>query len=266
VALSPNGTRVATTRDDAQNNADLWLHDVARNTSTRFTSAPAVDYLPVWSPDSTRVLFSSARGGGGLYEKDANSATEEKLLLKAMPGEQLDANSFDGRHLLYTVRGPKGSDLRVLSIGGEPKPAPFLATEFDERCGQFSPDGRWVAYQSNESGRSEIYVRGFPQTSGQWPISVAGGKQPRWRRDGREIYYVAPDNKLMAVEVKPSGAAIEVGSPRGLFTVKLGGFVDFSRDYDVTPDGKRFLVNSLIEGAATPITLVLNWKRKLKKP
>ena len=99
-------------------------------------------------------------------------------------------------------------DLWVLSVDGEPKPVPFLATDFDERSGQFSPDGRWVAYESNESGRYEIYVRGFPQTGGKWLVSVAGGTQPRWRRDGREIYYVAPDNKLMAVEVKPSGARV----------------------------------------------------------
>jgi eukaryotic-like serine/threonine-protein kinase len=109
-------------------------------------------------------------------------------------------------------------------------------------------------------------VRAFPQTGGKSLVSAAGGAQPRWRRDRREIYYVGPDIKLMAVEVKPSGAAFEVGPPKELFTVKLGGVVGFSRDYDVTADGKRFLVNSRIEGAVTPITVVLNWPRKLKKP
>jgi Tol biopolymer transport system component len=125
-------------------------------------------------------------------------------------------------------------------------------------------DGHWVAYQSNESGRYEIHVRGFSQAGGKWKVSAAGGEQPRWRRDGREIYYVAPGNKLMAVEVKPSGPALEVGSPKELFTTKLPG--SFGYDYDVTADGKRFLVNSRIEGEIRPITVVLNWPRKLKKP
>ena len=120
-------------------------------------------------------LFQLLPGCGGLYEKDSSGVTEEKLLLKAKPEEQLNTNSFDGRHLLYSVRGPKGSDLWVLSVDGEPKPDSFLATDFDERSGQFSSDGRWVAYQSNESGRYEIYVRGFPQTGGKWKVSVAGG-------------------------------------------------------------------------------------------
>jgi Tol biopolymer transport system component len=155
-----------------------------------------------------------------LYAKDASGASEEKLLLKAMPAEQIYPESFDGRHLLYSVRGPKGGDLYVFSVDGEPKPVPFLATDYDERRGQFSPDGRWVAYDSNESGRDEIYVRGFPGAVGKSLVSVAGGTQPRWRRDGREIYYVAPDNKLMAVEVKPCGHALEVGSPKELFVVK----------------------------------------------
>jgi Tol biopolymer transport system component len=200
-----------------------------------------------------------------LYEKDASGAREGKLLLKAGPREQFFPSSFDGRHLLYSVIGPKGGfDLWVLSVDGEPKPFPFLATDFNEDRGQFSPDGRWVAYESNEAGRYEIYVRGFPRTSGQWPVSVAGGTQPRWRRDGREIYYLAPGNKLMAVEVNPSGAAFEVGSPKELFTTQEPDRPGY--DYDVTADGKRFLFTHRIEGAVTPITVVLNWPRKLKKP
>jgi Tol biopolymer transport system component len=263
VALSPDGRRVTATGGDGHGNFDLWMHDVARNTSTRFTFDPADDGLPVWSPDSSRIFFGSTRGTGGLYEKDASGATEEKLLLKALPQEQLFPSSFDGRHLLYMVRGQKGiRDLWVLSVDGEPKPVPFLITDFDKRRGRFSPDGRWVAYESTESGRFDIYARGFPETGGKWQVSVAGGAFPRWRRDGREIYYVAPDSKLVAAEVKPSGAALEVGSSKELFSVKLTG----SFDYDVTADGNRFLVNSRIEGEVPPITVVLNWPRKLKKP
>jgi Tol biopolymer transport system component len=267
VALSPDGARVAANRRDARAPADLWVHDIARNTSNRFTFDPAADFGPVWSPDSTRVFFSSSRvGGGSVYAKDASGATEEKLLLKAMPGETLAPWSFDGQHLLYSGMGQKGTqDLFVLSVDGEPKPVPFLATDFNEDQGQFSSDGHWVAYRSDELGRYEIYVRRFPQTGGKWQVSVAGGTQPRWRRDGLEIYYVAPGNKLMAVKVKPSGGAFEVASAKELFALKAtrggGGY-----DFDLTADGKRFLVNSLIEGTVTPITVVLNWMRKLKKP
>ena len=265
VALSQDGRLVVASRDDAQSNIDLWLHDVSRNTNTRFTSDPGFDDWPVWSPDSTRVLFTSFRGAGGLYEKDASGATEEKLLLKATPGDLFYTWSFDGRHLLYSVVGQKGNaDLWVFSVGGESKPVPFLASDFNETRGQFSSDGRWVAYESDESGRPEIYVRGFPQTGGQWKVSAAGGTQPRWRRDGREIYYLGPGSKLVAVEVKPSGAAFEVGSLKELFTAKVTGALSYQ--YDVTADGKRFVVNSLIEGTVPPITIVLNWPRKLKKP
>jgi hypothetical protein len=124
-------------------------------------------------------------------------------------------------------------------------------------------DGHWVAYQSNESGRSEIYVLGFPETGGKREVSVAGGEQPRWRHDGREIYYIAPGDKLMAVEVKPSGVALELGSPKELFALKGCGFTR-GYDFDVTADGKRFLVKWVIE--VPLITVVLNWPRKLKKP
>ena len=267
VAVSPDGTRGAATRNNEHGNFDVWVHEVARkNSSTRFTFNPATDYLPVWSPDSRRIFFSSLRVPGGLYEKDASGATEEKLLLRAMPGEQLCPWSFDGRHLLYSVRGQKeNQDLWVLSVDSESKPAPFLTTDFNEDKGQFSSDGHWVAYQSNESGRSEIYVLGFPETGGKREVSVAGGEQPRWRHDGREIYYIAPGDKLMAVEVKPSGVALELGSPKELFALKGYGFTR-GYDFDVTADGKRFLVKSVIEGGVPRITVVLNWPRKLKKP
>ena len=173
--------------------------------------------------------------------------------------------SPDGRFILYrTGGGQTGSELFVLPLSGDRKPVPFLNTQFNEGFGQFSPDGRWVAYRSNESGRNEIYVAPFPGPGGKWQISTAGGDRPRWRHDGTEIFYLAPDNKLMAAAVNGKGASFEVGAVKPLFR-------DARRDRSalsvrVSADGQRFLINTAPEQAASaPITVVLNWTAGLKK-
>ena len=180
----------------------------------------------------------------------------------------------DGRFLLYATQHPKtGPDLWALPLAGERKPFPVVQTPFDETAGQFSPDGRWVAYQSNESGPAQIYVRPFPGPGGQWQVSTAGGSQPRWRPDGKELFYVAPDARLMAVSIAVGAdrQTLEAGAPVPLFRTRLAsgsnipGGVMSRPQYAVASDG-RFLMNVAVEGAtAPPITVVLNWDAALKK-
>jgi eukaryotic-like serine/threonine-protein kinase len=273
LALSPEGTRVAIARREGSN-LDLWLLDLARGASTRFTFDPAQNRNPVWSPDGTQIAFSSiGKGRNGVYRKAASGAGEEQLLLQSNESKFPQDWSRDGRFLLYELRRSSGVDLWALSNPGaapsEAKPAPFLATPFNESHGQFSPNGRWFAYTSNESGRHEVYVRSFPGSSdgdGKWQISNGGGDQPRWRRDGKELLYVSLDNKLMSAEVG-TGPSFQPGVPKSLFTGPVlgpGFFAGWS--WDVAPDGQRFLIETAVEGVNSPvITVVLNWQAGLGK-
>jgi Tol biopolymer transport system component len=223
--------------------------------------------VSIWSPDGSRIVFNSNRKGHyDLYQKAASGAGTEKVLLE----DNLDKNplswSPDGRFLLYSTgtASPKtGADLFVLPLSGDRKPQPFLQTPFNELGGQFSPDGRWIAYTSNESGKYEVYVQPYPGPGGKWQISTAGGGIPRWRRDGTEIFYIAPDYKLMAAGINGKGSSIEVGAVKPLFQTHMVGN---RHEYDVSADGQRFLVNSAPEQeASAPITVVLNWIAGLKK-
>ncbi len=274
--LSPDGRRVAASRADPQtDNSDIWLFDLARASSSRFTFYPAFDNFPLWSPDGKRIAFSSSRDGPwNLYQKAASGAGEEELLLKTTSNKWTTDWSPDGRFLLYTELDPKTrADLWALPPSGESrnaerKPMPFLRTEFDERNARFSPDGRWVSYQSNESGRDEIYVRGFspgePGSRGKWQVSTGGGLEPRWRGDGKELFYLAPDRKLMAVEVK-TGTGFEASIARPLFQTRVYTSA-FAGRYAVTRDGQRFLIISEAqEAVGEPATVILNWPAALKK-
>jgi Tol biopolymer transport system component len=168
--------------------------------------------------------------------------------------------------LLYStgLGGPVGSDVWVLPLFGDRKPFPFLQTSFGETFPQFSADGRWIAYGSNESGRFEVYVAPFPGPGGKWMVSTAGGTQPRWMQDGTEIFYLAPDDKLMTAAVNGRGSAFEVAAVRPMFQARARLGQRYS--YAVSPDGQRFLVNTLAEQpGAAPITLVVNWPAALKK-
>ncbi len=180
--------------------------------------------------------------------------------------------SSDGRFLLFRSNDPQtGFDLWVLPLSGDKRPFPFLKTSFAEREGQFSPDSKWVAYQSNESGQFEIYVQPFPGPGGKLQISSNGGAQPRWNRNGKEIFYVSLDSKMMAAPVRlsPDGQSLETGTPVALFPVRIAGGPLPGRNkqqYAVSSDGLRFLVNLAVdEGAASPITLIYNWKPKAAK-
>ena len=280
LALSPDGKRVATTRSDptvAGSGQGIWVLDLTRGVSARFTFDPAPDSSPVWSPDGTRIAFGASRAGGiAIYQKASNGTGKDQLLLAAT-GDPTAPNDWsrDGRFLLYTRQDPKTkADLWVLPLSSDGAPAgaprPFANTEFSEDQGQFSPDGRWIAYTSDESGRSEIYVQPFPAPVGRGSktrVSRDGGSQPRWRRDGKELFYLSPDGKLMAVNVT-DGPIFKVGLPESLFQVLVvrgrREAVSDVLSWDVTPDGKRFLIDR-VKTASAPLTVVLNWTAELRK-
>jgi Tol biopolymer transport system component len=274
--LSPDGRRVAAMRTDPQTgDSDIWLFDVVRAASSRFTFHPAVEGIPVWSPDGSRIAFYSTRDGPwNLYQKTTSGTGEDESLLKTQANKWPTDWSRDGRFLLFVELDAKtGADLWVLPLTAETKdagrkPMPFLRTEFNEFNGRFSPDGKWVAYDSNESGRYEVYVREFlpgqPGSGGKWPVSTGGGVAPRWHGGGKELFYLAPDRKLMAVEVK-AGSGFQAGRPRPLFQTSAFTGTPAGR-YAVTADGQRFLINSEMEEAVgEPATVILNWTAALKK-
>jgi dipeptidyl aminopeptidase/acylaminoacyl peptidase len=261
--LSPDEKRVAGSRLDESGVGDIWLLELSRGITSRFTSDPAFDWVPVWSPDGSRIVFNSNRKGSmDLYLKALSGGGLEEVLLESNTLKLPTDWSRDDRFILYedADSNTNRSDLWVLPLSGDRKPMPFLQTPFAELQGQFSPNGRWIAYMSDESGRFEVYVQSFPAPGGKWQISTDGGTMPRWRRDGKELFYLAADRKLMAVEVKADSTFSSV--PRALFAAPP--FPD--RSYSVTADGQRFLFNSSRkEAVSTPITVVINWTADLRK-
>ena len=268
--LSPDEKRLAVVRFDPQaGSPDIWLVDLARNTPSRFTFDPATETTPVWSPDGSRIAFASNRDGvSNLYQKLSSGAGNDEALLKSAEPTLPHDWSPDGRFILYGVLSPNTSvDLRLLPLSGDQKPTLFIQTEFAESQGRFSPDGRWVAYISNESGQYQVYVQSFPSSGGKWQVSTSGGAQPQWRRDGKELFYLTPDRKLMAVEVNGTGPTFVPGVPKPLFDAHVSSvFPGNANYYAVTGDGQRFLVNTLVgESAPVPFTVVMNWTAGLKR-
>src|SRR6266446_1540754 len=268
LALSPDGTRVALMKRSGQA-SNIWLQDLSRDTSTRFTFglATGIDSHPVWSPDGSRIIFSS---GNDLYQKPTSSVKDAELLLKS-GAPQAMGWSRDGRFLLYRMFDPKTDwDFWLLPQEGDKKPIPFLVTEFNEHDARFSPDGHWVAYGSNESGHYEIYVRPFAMNSagtaveagGKWQVSNGYGDQPCWRGDGRELYDRARDGQVMAVEIA-TNPEFRLGKPQPL------GFLAGAAEWNCTADGRRFLVavpkTTGKDDRPEPYTVILNWQASLKK-
>jgi Tol biopolymer transport system component len=262
--LSPEGKRTAVTRGPVGLN-DIWIEEGTR--ASRFTFGQGATVYAIWSPDGARVVYGSNRKGAlDLYQKPANGSGGEEILLQSADNKRPNSWSPDGRFILYHSSLNNG-DLMVLPLTDDRKPFPLLSTPFNEQQGAFSPDGKWVAYQSNESGRDEIYVRPFPGPGGQWQVSTGGGIMPRWRADGPvgkyELYYVAPDDKLMAVLVAIQGAALAPGTPEALFQTHMPS-APYRPQYDVARDG-RFLVDTVAETTPIePIHLLLNWKPPAK--
>lgn len=271
VRFSPDGKSVVINiLDGAIRSRDIWVYDVARQLKTRFTFDAAEEREAVWSPDGRSIIFNSNRKGHfDLYRKPSNGAGGEELLYADGREKYPTTFSPDGKFLLYMIYVDPASknQLWVLPMDGTPagerKPIPFAPLAFNEQWGRFSPDSRWVAYSSDESQRNEIYVAPFPGPGGKRQISTAGGDQPVWRSDGKEIYYIAPDRRLMAAEVSAKGDVLEVGAERPLFGAIPGGA---GFPYDVSADGQRFLVRTVPQQSnAEPLTLVQNWTAALKK-
>jgi eukaryotic-like serine/threonine-protein kinase len=269
--VSPDGQRVVIGRT-VQGNQDLWILDGTR--ANRFTFDAATDDIAIWSPDGSRIVFDSTRtGGGDLYERPTSGAELERQFITSPEVKTPSSWSADGRYVLFHSTDPQtSSDLWVADLGHDgttrpPATTVFLNTPAREVWGAFSPDGRWVAYMSNESGRPEIYVRPFTapgaaQSGVQWQVSTAGGIHPVWRFDGRELYYIDPVGAMVAAPITVTGNTVQPGIPLVLFSTRiLGGGVDAGqgRQYDLTRDG-RFLINTVLQDVDTPITLLQNWR------
>jgi Tol biopolymer transport system component len=286
VALSRDGTRAAVSRQadpgpGGRPAADIWVYDFARGgIRARLTTGPAVDWLATWSPDGSRIIFSSDREGSvhNLYQGIASGAGSEELLAKSNEDQSAQDWSRDGQFLLYSVAVGGQSDKPTTShdlwflplMPGNPdyrKPKIYLKTAFNENQGQFSPDGRFVAYVSDSSGRDEIIVQPFPRASdGKWTVSQGGGVAPRWSGNGKELFYISADSKMMAVDVT-TNPKFKRGIPKALFQAPISGGANARHviRYDVTADGKKFLINSAAAEGPSPITVVLNWTGLLKK-
>jgi serine/threonine protein kinase/Tol biopolymer transport system component len=266
--FSPDGQKLAVASFDTRaGSADIWLYELARNVPTRFTFDPASDAAPIWSPDGSTIIFTSNRKGPyDIYRKASTGAGSEEVLLESDETKTANSWSADGRFIVYTSADAKANtkeDLWILPLFGDHKPFPFLRTQFNESFAQFSTDGHWIAYVSDESGSNQVYIAPFPGPGGKWQASRAGGSEPRWRGDGKELFFLAPDNKLMAVEVNAKEFTLEIGNAQLLFEVHPA--TSPGTHYDVTGDGKRFLVDSSGEGSSAPITLVVNWTADLKR-
>jgi Tol biopolymer transport system component len=267
VALSPDDTRVAVSLLDlAIGTRDLWIFDIARRLGGRFTYESGDDFGPNWSrPGGDRIFFSSLRKGSiDLYEKRSSGSGSETLLLKDDLGKFNASASPDGRFLVYVGGGGVigRSDIWVLPLSGERKPAPFLETRFRESQGQFSPDGRWVAFMSDKSGTPQVYVTAFPGRDTEQQVSTAGGGWPRWNRNGKELFYLALDNTLTVIPVNGQTSRFDVGTGRPLFPIHPRPARLDAYPYDVTADGQRILVNTFVEEVTPPISLIVNWEPK----
>jgi Tol biopolymer transport system component len=244
---------------------DIWIYDVSRGLRSRFTFDPAADRWPIWSPDGTRVAFSSNRKGQfNLYVRSYAGSGVEELILESERDKILSDWSADGRYLLFEARGDPTtqSDVWALPLTGDRKPITVLQTSFRESGAVFSPDGRWIAYTSDESGRAEVYVAPFPGPGRKWQVSSGGGTLPRWSGTGREIFFNGAGERIMAAEVSAHGDTFEVGRTQPLFQIRV---LAIGSVYDVTPDGQRFLVNTANETQiSVPMTLVVNWPAALR--
>jgi Tol biopolymer transport system component len=262
--LSPDDSRIATDPADTSGRAhDVWLLDLARGAATRFTFGPLFSGYPLWSPDGSRIAFySNGAGIGNPYLKNSNGVGAEELVYARKVGNhRIEDWSRDGRFLIEGVIDTKTqNDIWIIPQFGDKKPFPYLNSEYREDGARLSPNGQFLAYESDESKREEVYVQTFPEHGGKWQISTAGGHFAVWSRDGRELYFLGEDRKIMAVEVKGEGKNFQAGVPKPLFNTTIND------PFDVSKDG-RFLLQVPLEQASAniPLTVVTNWQSALKK-
>ena len=267
-SISPDGRMLAVgKRDPSTRLRDIWLFDLTRGTSMRLTFDPADDFNPLWSPDSQRIAFSSDRKGHrDVWQKAASGVGQEELLLASDVDNSVEDWTQDGKYIIFNhqVGGARANrEIWAMPLFGDRKPFAVISGPGRMIEGHVSPNGKWIAYNSNESGTSEIYVQNFPPAGGRWQISTEGGAEPSWNPNGKELFYLRGD-KLMAVDVKTETGRFEPGTPRVLFEAPVGNAL--RNVYVVSPDGQKFLVNTRYQATnVLPMTLVLNWPPGMKR-
>jgi Tol biopolymer transport system component len=265
--LSPDGTRLVIEKHDPdRGSGDIWTADLERGTFSRLTSEAGFEVSAVWSPDGRRIAYASDQEAAiKIYAKNASGTGSEELLAS------VDARAFptdwsrDGRYVLFmTAGGTSRTDVWSYEVGTR-KTAPVLSTPFNEGWATFSPDGKWIAYASDENLQRQVYIRSFPGGDVKTQVSTEGGAQPQWRADGKELFFIAPDNTIMAAAISVSASGLTASTPQGLFTANVRQPKSIRNQFAVSADGQRFLILSAIDRQPSPIVTVLNWKSLIKR-
>jgi dipeptidyl aminopeptidase/acylaminoacyl peptidase len=258
--ISPDGTTLAVERADTERGAsDLWTIDLARNASSRLTAAPGFESVAVWTPDGRQIIYGADPGSGPkMWIRNASGTGTEEVLLphRAYPTDI----SPNGKLLLFLVVGSTTQrDIWIYDFEHKTS-SPLLDSPFEESTAKFSPDGKWIAYVSDEAQRPEVYIRSFPDGATKIRVSADGGDEPEWRRDGKELFYLAPDSTLMAVEIRQDSKTLTLGAVAPLFVTNVERQRVIRNNYTASPDGQRILVMSpLVHPSASPLVGMLNW-------
>ena len=261
IALSPDGKRIAFERYGSTS-GDVWVHDLERQLSSRFTTQGALNNVPVWSPDGGTIAFATGRNGGlDIYQRKVGATGDDDEVLRANAIPILFPSDWsrDGRYLMYyrTDTKTRRLDTWVLPLFGDPTPTRILGTPYNESQGQFAPDVKSFAFVSDESGQPQVYLQSFPSPTLKAQVSTGGGTQPRWRPDGRELFYLAPDGKIMSVSIRGNDT-FDTDAPRPMFNTPLDSRA-LRQSYAVSPDGQRFLLQMPSASSSSTLTVVLNW-------
>jgi Tol biopolymer transport system component len=263
VRLSPTEAQAAVSRFDPQNRTfDIWTVNLRSGIPSRATFDPAYELLPVWSPNGETIAFGQVTGA--VNKKLINGSTQAERITK-LTGGAPSSWSMDGKYIAYTTTPVTGGDIGLLPMSDDGKPEIFLHEAFDHTDPQISPNSKWMAYSANGSGRPEIYVVSFPKPEGKWQISINGGVKPRWRRDGKELFFMSLSGQLMAIDLNGDGTILQKGVPKSLFDAPGPRLQAWDYNYDVTQNGQRFLFNKVMESSEAPtITVISNWQGLLQ--